>query len=140
MKKLITLVFSLTILFSCKKQLTCEDFIEGEFISSTTAFPGVEWKTILTDSSQITFDPKIPLDYGYKGISTDTSYYIINRIDDCTYRFFYDETNPNFPEFLSELNESGFLVEKKKIEGNCLYFLITNNGDRIVEGKRCISE
>lgn len=140
MKNQIVFVFTLLILFSCEKKLTCDDFIEGEFITTSSAFPDVEWKTILTDSSQIDFDPKIPLDYNYKGISTDTSYYVIERIDKCSYRFFYDEVYSDFPEYLLKLNESGFLVEMNKIEGNCLYYTVTNEGNHIIDGKLCLIE
>ncbi|MEM5567026.1 hypothetical protein WNY78_18035 [Psychroserpens sp. AS72] len=137
MKTTIILLFTLSTFISCEQNITCEDFIEGEFISTSSAFPGVEWKTIKTKNSQIDFETKIPEKYIGRGISTDTTFANINQIDNCTYFYFYDETNTDFPEFLKILNESGFLIEKKKIVDNCLYWIMTHEGQCIVEGTIC---
>jgi hypothetical protein len=140
MRKTIILLFTLSIFLSCEKKLTCEDFIEGEFISTTSAFPGVEWKTIMTVTKQIDFDPIIPQEHANSAISTDTTFANIKRIDNCTYQYFFDETNTDFPEYLKELNKSGWLIEKKKIEGKCFYFTmksVTRDGEHIIEGKMC---
>ena len=141
-KKIILLFIFCTYSWFCVSQdLTCDDFKNGRFVGSTPTFPGVEWKIFRSDSSQIEFPSKVPEKYIDMGFPLDTLYARIKRIDDCNYRFYYDESRMKLDSVQKSMNKSGGLfVEKIRIQGRCYYYkskAIMEGEQMVIDGKIC---
>jgi len=123
------------------QNLTCDDFTQGIFTITTPQFPGVEWKIIKTKKNQIETLSKIPQKYIDMGMPLDTLYTKIERVDNCTFRFIYDETKMKLDTYLKSMNDGGGVwVEIEKIEEKCFYYVsksIIENKELIIKGKIC---
>ena len=136
------ILFSIPLAFF-GQDLQCKDFLEGKFVGTTPQFPGVEWIILRTQNSQKEWPSVIPKKYKDLGYPTDTIYTNIKQLDNCNYRFLYDEEKMILNSSGKEMNNSGGLFVKKiKIEGRCYFYESKtrfNGNDLTIKGKICKS-
>jgi len=144
MKNFIFLIFTFYSLATFAQDLTCEDFNEGTFIGTTPQFPDVEWKIIRAQNHQTETPTKVPQKYIDMGMPMDTVYGKFEVIENCTYRFFYDEAKMKLDESQTVINQSGGVeVKVKNIDGKCFFYQsksILNGKEFVIEGKICKEE
>ncbi|WP_127021976.1 hypothetical protein [Flagellimonas beolgyonensis] len=141
MKKLLIFPLFLSALISFGQELSCDDFKEGEFISSMTEPVKIEWKIVREGSSQIEIPGVLPDELKGTDFPMNPRYGIIEWIDDCTYKLTYDSTKSELTDMQKMVNQlGGFINEMVKIEGNCFFYKSTlkyNGGEQSIEGKFC---
>jgi len=131
MKKIILVAFILIGLCSCNQNLTCKDFMTGDFYVPIEDDIERSFKITRNGNSQI----EITEDDGVEQIS----YAIIDWINECTYRLKYDESKMEFDDRHKFINSNnGVLVEKIEINGNCFLYkstMIINGEEKRIDGK-----
>ena len=139
MKQRLLLVTILIVFNSCAQELTCKDFMNGEFYVPADEETPLSFTIIRRGNFQteIIQDPKNKLGSTHN----KTLHTIIEWIDDCTYRLRYDENKTKLSEHQKFINENnGVLTELIKIEGNCFYYKSTLNVQgqiKRIDGKMC---
>ena len=130
------------------QELTCSDFINGEFYIPKTE-EMAKYTIVSNDSiSEFTYssdsetkqyvvirDKNTQVEWK-NGIGNGVPVYeIIEWIDDCKYRLTYDSTKSELDEQKKWINENnGIIVSKVKIESNCMFHtatMTTNSGQEI---------
>jgi hypothetical protein len=141
MKKLIALALLFIQATIIGQDLKCEDFLEGEFISTTPQFPGVEWKLTRTKTTQTEWSLTVPQKYLDLGYPLDTLYAKINWIDSCSYNIIYDGSKMELDENTKAMNKAGGIsVGIEKIEGRCYFYeskTSVNGNEMTIKGKIC---
>lgn len=135
MKKILsTLIFILIGLFCNAQEPGCNDFKEGTFY-----IPGEKGKP---NSLEIIRENNTQMEFSAEEEAKAPEFINLKWIDDCTYIMTYEEADAETDEQKCFINDNnGILVEKIKIEGNCMTYkstLTTLEGEKISqEGKIC---
>ncbi len=133
MKKTILLLLIFMGLSSCAQELTCKDFREGTFIVPRELKHDIPYKIVRKGNTQteIVSDPEFK----------QTSYIILEWIDDCSYKSTYDVKKMELTDYQKFINENGgILTELIKINGKCFHFKSTLTVDgktERIDGKLC---
>ncbi|TBV25152.1 hypothetical protein DMZ43_12635 [Meridianimaribacter sp. CL38] len=133
MKKIGFLFIVFLSINSFSQNLTCKDFKEGTFFVPSDSETLVSYKIIRNGNSQVEIvtDPEFE----------QTIYVIIEWIDDCSYRSFYDTEKMTLNDYQKFINENGgILTELKEIKGKCFFFkstLSANDDIQVINGKFC---
>ena len=118
---------------SCAQNLTCADFKEGTFIVPGEVKEDIPYKIVRNGN----FQTEIVSDPEYK----QTSYILLDWIDDCSYKSTYDVTKMELTDYQKFINKNGgILTELIKIDGKCFYFKSTLKADgktERIDGKLC---
>ncbi len=112
MKKLLILILILSGLNSYAQELTCKDFMNGEFLIPADSLVPISYKILRSNSKQI--------EIGEDGIKTVIN---IKYIDDCNYILTYNSEENDYDELSEYINASGGVkVQVLEIKGDTLIY------------------
>ena len=141
MKYVILLFFFLASVTCFAQDLDCTDFNEGTFIGTSPQLPGMEFKVSRKGNTQIETLIKVPQELIDNGMPTTAVHATFEIIEDCMYRFLYDDSKMELDKYQIATNESGgIIVIIESIEENCFFYTsksISNNVEMVLEGTLC---
>ncbi|GHC66740.1 hypothetical protein GCM10008083_34270 [Ulvibacter litoralis] len=131
--KILILIAFLTGVNSFAQDLKCSDFKVGTFYIPSDEELDVSFLIKRNGNTQV--------EYLNHNEDNDGYYETLEWIDDCTYRMKYDESKMILNDIQKDRNSrNGILIEKVKIEGNCMIYKATGdvNGEMMeMFGKIC---
>jgi hypothetical protein len=131
--------------YSFSQNLTCEDFKEGVFVTSSDEPAKIEYEITRKGNEQVEVLNYIAKDYEkFLDSKSRKVYAKIKWINDCSYNLTFDTTKGTPDEISKYINENGGVnTEIIKIEGRCFFYkssMKVNGIERVINGKLCKKE